>query len=286
MLGYVDLHCHWIAGIDDGARTPEEGVAMLRGLYGLGFSTIMATPHMRPGMFDNDRVALERAYAAMQPYLDVARTDGPLPAVHLASEHFFDDIVFQRLLSDAGLPYPSFASLTLSVREPAAPPRSSPLPAPSGSVAPTKPASPGTAPHAAMGAVLVELPPQAFPARLAHRFFDLKKRKLSVVLAHPERYRPVWENDECLTPLLDAGAHLLLDVLSLVGRYGKAAQSAAEKLLDEDAYEAACTDSHKPSDVPRVREAIVRLQSLVGKEESFRLLSSGPLGILDGGERA
>ena len=25
----VDLHCHWVANIDDGARSPEQGLAML-----------------------------------------------------------------------------------------------------------------------------------------------------------------------------------------------------------------------------------------------------------------
>jgi protein-tyrosine phosphatase len=54
MRGFVDLHSHWIASIDDGARSPEEGLELLRGLYEAGFSTVVATPHMRPGMFEND----------------------------------------------------------------------------------------------------------------------------------------------------------------------------------------------------------------------------------------
>ena len=41
-----------------------EAAAMLEGLYGLGFDLVVATPHMRPGMFENDKGALERAYAA------------------------------------------------------------------------------------------------------------------------------------------------------------------------------------------------------------------------------
>src|ERR1700677_3838870 len=101
--GFIDLHCHWIAAIDDGAKTTEESLAMLRGLRQAGFDTVMATPHMRPGMFDNDRAALERAFASMAPVLTDA---GALPAVHLASEHFFDDVVFGRLLRGEAVPYP------------------------------------------------------------------------------------------------------------------------------------------------------------------------------------
>jgi protein-tyrosine phosphatase len=232
--GFVDLHCHWIAGIDDGARTPADGVAMLRGLYAAGFSTVVATPHMRPGMFENDKSALVRAFEAMRPYLD-AET---LPEVHLASEHFLDDVVFDRLRKGAGLPYPGGK------------------------------------------AALVELAPQAMPANLGARFVDLKRKGLRVVLAHPERYQPVWQDDACLDPLLDAGAHLLLDVCAIVGKYGRTPQRAAEKLLEEEAYEAACSDAHRPEDAEVVALAIERLESLVGKDEATRLLAAGPRAIL------
>ena len=58
MRGFVDLHSHWVSSIDDGARSTSEGIDLLRGLHDVGFSTVVATPHMRPGMFENDRSAL------------------------------------------------------------------------------------------------------------------------------------------------------------------------------------------------------------------------------------
>jgi protein-tyrosine phosphatase len=241
--GFVDLHCHWIAGIDDGAKTVEASLSMLRGLKRAGFDTVMATPHMRPGMFDNDRTTLQGAFEAMRPHL-AGQTD--LPEVLLSSEHWFDEIVFARLLAGEGLPYPS---------------------------------APGALPGAKRG-VLVELPPQVFPPRLERRFFDLSRAGLRPVLAHPERYQPVWKDDRCLDPLLDAGACLLLDVCALVGKYGRASQKAAEKLLDDEAYEAACSDAHRPEDTDVVADAIAVLGKRVGAEETERLLGAGPRGIL------
>jgi len=235
--GFVDLHCHWVARIDDGARTDEESLAMLRGLRQAGFDTVVATPHMRPGMFDNDRPMLERAFAAMSAALSGG---GQLPDVHLASEHFFDDVVFGRLTTGQGVPYPGGR------------------------------------------AALVELGRGALPMMLAHRFFDVKRAGLVPVLAHPERYEPVQKDDTCLDALLDAGAHLLLDVCALVGKYGRSAQRAAEKLLEEEAYEAACSDAHRPSDVDVVVRAIERLEQSVGEAEAARLLSAGPRRILAG----
>lgn len=265
MRGFVDLHCHWVAAIDDGARTADEGLTMLRRLREVGFDDVVATPHMRPGMFDNDRARIERAFGEMQRILaQLALLEHPastkeVPAVHLASEHFFDDVVFGRLVRGEALPYRP-------------------------SDAPAEEASPagGSARTARPRCVLVEFGQGAFPLRAQHRFFDLRRAGLQPVLAHPERYDPVWKDDACLDPLLDAGAHLLLDVCSLVGKYGRAPQRAAEKLLEDDAYEAACSDAHRVADVDVVASAIDRLTVLVGKEEGQRLLGDGPRAILRG----
>jgi protein-tyrosine phosphatase len=75
---------------------------------------------------------------------------------------------------------------------------------------------------------------------------------------------------------------LLLDVCSIVGKYGRSAQRAAEKLLEEDAYQAACSDAHKPDDVDVVVRAIERLEVLVGAKEAYRLLADAPAKILSG----
>ena len=232
-LGFIDLHCHWVAGIDDGARTPEQGIAMLRGLQHAGFSKVVATPHMRPGMFDNDKPALERAFRAM---LELLPSD--LPEVGLASEHFFDDVVFGRLKSGAGVPYPGGKS------------------------------------------VLIELATHQFPIALPARLLDLRRAGLRPVLAHPERYQPTWKDTESMQPIIDAGACLLLDVCALVGKYGAAPQRAAEKLLEEDAYEAACSDAHRAEDAEVTARAIDRLRSLVGDDETDRLMRRGPEAIL------
>jgi protein-tyrosine phosphatase len=233
--GFVDLHCHWIASIDDGARSPAEGADMLRRLRQAGFDQVVATPHMRPGMFDNDRARIERAFAVMGPLI---ADPTAFPKVHLASEHFFDDVVFGRLLRDEALPYPSRA-------------------------------------------VLVEFG-RTFPVRVQERFFDLRRQGLVPVVAHPERYDAVWRDDACLDPLLDVGAHLLLDVCALTGKYGRAPERAAHKLLEDDAYEAACSDAHKPSDIDEVVRAVARLEKLVGPAAARRLLADAPAAILMG----
>lgn len=102
MSGFVDLHCHYIPAVDDGVRREDDSIALLRGLFSVGFVHVVATPHIRPSMFDNSPARLREAFAALSPRL--AREAG-LPAVSLAAEHFFDDIVYSLLVRGEGLPY-------------------------------------------------------------------------------------------------------------------------------------------------------------------------------------
>jgi protein-tyrosine phosphatase len=55
----IDLHCHIIPGIDDGAVTMEDSIAMARIAVADGITTTACTSHMFPGIFNNTRAAIE-----------------------------------------------------------------------------------------------------------------------------------------------------------------------------------------------------------------------------------
>src|SRR5258708_8503590 len=112
MSGFVDLHCHFVPGIDDGARTRDEGLELLLALKDCGFERVIATPHMRPRMFDNTKSRLVEAFARFE---DSVRDVPGVPEIGLSSEHYFDDVVFQRLLEGEGLPYPGGNAVLLEV---------------------------------------------------------------------------------------------------------------------------------------------------------------------------
>ncbi|MHB8874306.1 MAG: tyrosine-protein phosphatase [Myxococcaceae bacterium] len=65
MSGFVDLHCHLLWGLDDGAKTPEDSLEMARALSDLGFSTVAASPHARaeyaPASLATERLAEVKA---------------------------------------------------------------------------------------------------------------------------------------------------------------------------------------------------------------------------------
>ncbi|MDR7551277.1 MAG: CpsB/CapC family capsule biosynthesis tyrosine phosphatase [Armatimonadota bacterium] len=51
----VDMHCHILPGVDDGARTWEDSLAMARAAVAAGVTHLVATPHHMEGTFDNPR---------------------------------------------------------------------------------------------------------------------------------------------------------------------------------------------------------------------------------------
>lgn len=131
-------------------------------------------------------------------------------------------------------------------------------------------------------ALLIELPSETMPAGLRELVFEMRLKGITPVLAHPERYSAVWRSSEPIEELVEAGVLPLLDVMSLAERYGREPRRAAERLLDEDLYYAACSDAHKPSDVDVVIDSIGRLRRIVGQDEAEDLLGDHPRRVLEG----
>jgi protein-tyrosine phosphatase len=237
MPGLIDLHCHCVPGVDDGARNVEESLEILTALRDIGFEHVVTTPHSRPGMFDNSPASLRSAFDELVRSLP---PDAALPKLELSSEHFFDDLVFGALMEGRGLPYPGGTS------------------------------------------VLLEFYTSDFPLTIDHRLADLRRKGYLPVIAHPERYEPLWKHPEILERLLDLGCCALLDAAALVGRYGRRPQQCARDLLERDLYRAACSDAHRVTDVQATARSLEWLREEYGDEEIDALFVDGPRAILLG----
>lgn len=51
----IDIHSHILPGIDDGAKTEVDSLAMAKAAVEQGIHTIVATPHHRNGKYDNEK---------------------------------------------------------------------------------------------------------------------------------------------------------------------------------------------------------------------------------------
>jgi len=80
----IDIHHHCLPGVDDGRRGLKEAVDLCRLAAEDGIETIVATPHVLRGRWQNtSRAALEQKLAELQDAI------GATPRLILGSEYFF-----------------------------------------------------------------------------------------------------------------------------------------------------------------------------------------------------
>jgi protein-tyrosine phosphatase len=70
---FVDIHCHLLPGIDDGAKDWDETLAMARLAVDDGTSTVIATPHQLGNYGGNHGDAIRQLVADVQQRLDGAQ---------------------------------------------------------------------------------------------------------------------------------------------------------------------------------------------------------------------
>ncbi len=56
----IDLHSHLIPGIDDGARTLDDALALLKMAQADGITHTVLTPHIHPGRWENDKAIIKQ----------------------------------------------------------------------------------------------------------------------------------------------------------------------------------------------------------------------------------
>ncbi|MGX7030438.1 tyrosine-protein phosphatase [Vagococcus zengguangii] len=65
----IDLHCHILPGLDDGAQNMEDSLAMARKAVASGITHILCTPH-RNGKYQNSKADIIEAVINLQSVLD------------------------------------------------------------------------------------------------------------------------------------------------------------------------------------------------------------------------
>lgn len=71
----IDIHSHILPGVDDGVKTLDEALEMLRIAAAGGVTTQVLTPHIQPGRFDNSKAFLEQRFDEFRIAVDRAGID-------------------------------------------------------------------------------------------------------------------------------------------------------------------------------------------------------------------
>lgn len=240
-MNYIDLHTHVLWGIDDGAQTLDGALELIRLLSGLGFTNVCATPHQKVGSW----VPSAELIGARHREVAAALKDSRIPVVlSVAAENYWDELFLQRAQTGA---QPGYTD------------------------GPPGPAE----------VFLFELPVMQLPPRLEEQLFSFRLRGKLPVMAHPERYIPLWQKRDRLAALARCAA-LVVDVAALDGAHGPEQQRAARSLVQEGLCHAVTSDIHQPDDIRGVAAGIQWIKKKLGPARLKDLLVEGPRQILAG----
>lgn len=246
LSGIVDLHSHFIPGVDDGARTPEEAVRALRRMTAQGCSTCVTTPHFDASLtrhparlaarLDEFDRAFDQLGAASAAYIqEQGRAD--LPMLLRGAEVMLDE------------PEPDLSSYKVRL--------------------------------AGSAFVLCEFPALRLPANPELAVKALVQQGWRPVIAHPERYRNLDPDFESLRRMREAGAYFQVNAGSLTGKHGSEAGVAVRRILVEGWASFMASDFHARG-APQLADAVAELDAVGGRSVAEKLLVENPRRILIG----
>jgi tyrosine-protein phosphatase YwqE len=197
--GMLDIHNHVLPGIDDGAQTVKDSLAILNGFVELGIDKMICTPHIKMDQFPNTPDSINRSYKILMDEM----VKNSIQDLHLniAAEHMLDQHFEQLLLNDQFLTLPG-------------------------------------------GYLLVETSFRGLPLSFAESLSKIQDKGFYPVLAHPERYFYFQGNLSKLRGVKNQGVFLQVNLLSLVGYYGKDIKKQALKLISNGLIDFIGTDVH------------------------------------------
>ena len=87
--GFTDIHSHVLPGIDDGAKTMDDSIALIKKFQELGIHKIITTPHVMGGVWPNSTVVIK---SKLQEVKERLQEEGITEfSIEAAAEYMLDE---------------------------------------------------------------------------------------------------------------------------------------------------------------------------------------------------
>lgn len=202
---FVDIHSHILPGIDDGARDWTMFDDMLETAENSGVGCIIATPHYISESYENTSEIVEKCIDELRSRRTAA----------VESEPDFNGVLIYpgaEIFIDPGVPQKLKSGIVPTL--------------------------------AKTSFALVELPCSFLPPHAGDFFYDLQISGFRPVLAHPERYSYLVDNEKYINELMNRGVFFQINSAAIIGINGKSVQNAALKLIKNGFCHYVASDSH------------------------------------------
>lgn len=175
----IDLHAHILPGLDDGASSLDDSLALARLAVADGITHMAATPH---GPGEDLAVTIARRQVAMR-LLQAALVQAAIPLTIIPGLEYCSD----GNAIDNAIRHPDCFLIGLDAVN---------------------------SRH-----LLLEIPPQISLSFIGHLLFKAQLQDISLILAHPERHRDFSQNLALLKELMDKGLVLQFNADNFTGGF-------------------------------------------------------------------
>jgi protein-tyrosine phosphatase len=242
----IDLHSHILCGLDDGAKSMEESFQMCRMSFQDGIRTVVATPHLLPGIYKNDRSTIlskvvELNNALVHSELRTPDSELSLDILPGADVHFSSDLL--QLCENGEVVTVNDNGLFL----------------------------------------MVEFDFQGIPYHAGKVLFQMIAKGIIPIITHPERNFEIGQSPKRYYEMIRMGCLGQVTAMSLTGGFGSGVKRIAENLLENRLVHIIATDAHSTDGRPPVLSAGVRAAGkIIGREEAIKMVTEYPEAIIEG----
>lgn len=244
----IDLHCHLLPGVDDGASRLEESLEMARLMVENGFTDAIATPHV----LDREGSRRRREELVLRvEKLAAALDEAGIPLkVHAGGEYFYD-----RALPDLVRYHHPVSTLAGSYYLLIEPP-------------------------------MINWP-HNLDQPIGSRPEDTQEMQglfpfLRMVVAHPERNQEALQDYRKLLPLRERGFLFQANLESVLGFYGKPVVKVIKKMAKAGLINFIGTDGHSPEGLKKLLPDWKRkAEKVLGKRVLEQALLENPAAVLN-----
>ena len=228
----IDLHCHILPGIDDGAKDIDESLALVQAAIDDGISHIVCTPHIQIGRFDNNLTTISSAFDNL--VAAVKQKNLTIDLAFAAEVRICPEIML--LAKQGKLPFiGKWCDDSGQVKD----------------------------------VLLLELPHSHIPAGTEQLITWLHKNNIIPMIAHPERNRDIIADFTKFKRLSKLNCLFQITAASLCGDFGEVPQQISEQLLIDDEVTIIATDAHSiKRRPPKLTQAKLAAANIIGEEKS------------------
>ncbi len=197
----IDIHNHMLPAVDDGAKSEDMALSMLKEAVRQGVNHLVLTPHLyEVDIIKGTGEWKTKIETATRTVMQLIATHNLPVEVSVAAEVRYQDmlpIILEELDVLIGGKY-----------------------------------------------LLLEFAFHSVPNNLDRIVYDIMRKGITPIIAHPERIKP-WQRDpQQLESLINMGCPTQLDIGSFLGSLGPNSEKLANYLFDRDAVHIVGSDSH------------------------------------------